>query len=83
MNTVDAIRNKVQQLATELGRKPRPIGDDEIIPETGMLDSASILELVMWLETEYDIEIEQEDFNLENLGSIRRIVAYLESRQPS
>jgi D-alanine--poly(phosphoribitol) ligase subunit 2 len=83
MNTADAIRNKVQQLATQLGRKPRPIGDDEIIPETGLLDSASILELVMWLETEYDIEIEQEDFNLENLGSIGRIVAYLDSRQPS
>ncbi len=81
MNTADVIRKKVQDLARQLGRPVRPIGDDEIIPETGLLDSASILELVMWLETEYDIEIDQADFTLENLGSISRIVAYLDSRR--
>ncbi|HEY0874550.1 MAG TPA: phosphopantetheine-binding protein [Vicinamibacterales bacterium] len=81
MNTADAIRTKVQDLARQLGRQPRPIRDDEIIPETGLLDSASILELVMWLETEYDIEIDQADFNLENLGSVERIVRYLEAHQ--
>jgi acyl carrier protein len=81
MHTADAIRNKVQELARALGRQSRPIRDDEIIPETGLLDSASILELVMWLETEYDIEIDQADFNLENLGSVERIVRYLEARQ--
>jgi acyl carrier protein len=81
MNTADAIRGKVQQLARQLGRHTRPLGDDEIIPETGLLDSASILELILWVETEYDIEIDQADFNLENLGSIRRIVGYLESRR--
>jgi acyl carrier protein len=81
MHTADAIRNKVQELVRALGRQSRPIRDDEIIPETGLLDSASILELVMWLETEYDIEIDQADFNLENLGSVERIVRYLEARQ--
>lgn len=81
MNTADAIRNKVQELARQSGRPVRPIRDDEIIPETGLLDSASILELVMWLETDYDIEIDQEDFNLENLGSVERIARYLEARR--
>jgi D-alanine--poly(phosphoribitol) ligase subunit 2 len=81
MNTTDAIRAKVQELSRQLGRNPRPISDDEIIPETGLLDSASILELIMWLETEYDVEIDGTEFNLDNLGSIRRIVAYLESKK--
>jgi acyl carrier protein len=81
MNNADRIRQKVQELARDLGRDPRPPTDDEILPQTGLLDSAAILELVMWVETEFDIEIDQSDLSLENLGSIRRMVSYIESRK--
>lgn len=81
MNTAEAIRQKVSETAKQLGRNPRPVTDDEILPETGLLDSAGILELVLWVETEFDIEIPQEDFTLDNLGSIRRMVSYIESRR--
>lgn len=81
MSTADAIRQKVESLARDLGRKPRPVSDDEILPQTGLLDSAAILELILWVETEYGIEIPQEDFTLEHLGSVRRMVAYIDARR--
>ena len=81
MNTAERIRERVYEAARELGRPPRPVTDDEILPETGLLDSAGILELVLWVETEFDIEIPQDDFTLDNLGSIRRMVSYIESRK--
>ena len=31
--------------------------------------------------TEFDIEVPQDDFTLDNLGSIRRMVSYIESRK--
>jgi len=81
MTTSDAIRQKIQDLARDLGRSPRPVTDDDVLPQTGLLDSAAILELILWVETEYDIEVPQEDFTLDNLGSIRQIVAYIDSRR--
>lgn len=81
MNTAEAIRQKVHEAAKQLGRKPRPVTDDEILPETGLLDSAGILELVLWVETEFDIDIPQEDFTLDKLGSIRRMVSYIDSKR--
>ena len=81
MNKAERIRERVYQAARELGRPPRPVTDDEILPETALLDSAGILELVLWVETEFDIEVPQDDFTLDNLGSIRRMVSYIESRK--
>ncbi len=44
------IRDKVIALARALGMDASAIGDDEIIPATGLLDSSAVLELVVWYE---------------------------------
>ncbi len=71
------IRAKVTALASQLGRKPPRFGDDELIPETGLLDSAAIMELIVWLETRFDVEIDQGDLTIENFGSVNAMVDYL------
>ena len=71
------IREKIVGLAR--GRVAvRKVSDDELIHETGLLDSAAIMELVMWLETRFDISIDQADLTIENLGSVNAMVDYLE-----
>jgi len=53
-----------------------------VIPESGVLDSVAILELIMWLEGTFDITIAQSDLTVENFGTIDAISSYLQRPQP-
>lgn len=76
-----AIRNQVILLASELGEDASDIEDDDIIPATGLLDSAAILALVVWFEETYDFPLEQDEINIDNLGSINAMADFLISRK--
>jgi acyl carrier protein len=76
-----AIRAKVVELAGGLGMDAAGIGDDEVIPATGYLDSAAILELVVWYETAYDFPLQQREINIDNLGSINAMADFLLARR--
>ena len=78
-----AIREKVIELAQNLGIDASTLQDDDIIPATGYLDSAGILELVVWYENTYDFPLQQEEINIDNLGSVNSMVAFLLSRKQS
>lgn len=75
------IRAKLSELAADLGNDASELADDDIIPATGLLDSASILELVVWYENRYDLSIKQSDVNIDNLGSVNAMVDFLVSRK--
>jgi acyl carrier protein len=76
-----AIRAKVIELARALGMDARDIEDDDIIPATGLLDSAAILELVVWYEKTYDFPLRQDEINIDNLGSINAMADFLLRRK--
>ena len=59
-----AIRAKVLELAANLGEDASELDDNEIIPASGFVDSAAILELVVWYEDEYDLPLEQSEINI-------------------
>jgi acyl carrier protein len=77
------IRAKVTELAAALGSDASGLEDAEIIPFTGLLDSAALLELVVWLETEFELSLEQRDVNIENLGSLNAMASFLMTRKAS
>ena len=81
MDAKDDIRSQVQKLAKALGSPVRDVGDDEALPSSGLLDSASILELILWVETEFDLDIEQDDLSMDNFGTIRKMAEYIEARK--
>jgi acyl carrier protein len=76
-----AIREKVIELAGNLGADAVEIGDDDVIPATGLLDSSAILELVVWYENTYDFPLKQEEINIDNLGSINAMTEFLLARK--
>jgi D-alanine--poly(phosphoribitol) ligase subunit 2 len=75
----DRIRSQVQKLGKEFGRPVREVNDDEVLPRSGLPDSASILDLIMRVETSFDPEIEQKDLSLDNFGTIRKMAEYIEA----
>jgi len=76
-----AIRDKVIELANELGEDASDISDEDIIPATGALDSAAILALIVWYEQAYDFPLRQDEINIENLGSINAMADFLLARK--
>ena len=54
-----AVRAKVIELAKNLGMDASDIGNDDLIPATGYVDSAAILELVVWYEDAYQMPLKQ------------------------
>jgi len=77
----DSVRAKVIELAKTLGMDASEIQDDEIIPATGYLDSAAILELVVWYERAYDMSLGQDEINIDNLGSIDAMADFVLARK--
>lgn len=77
------IRTKVVDLARELGKKTPSVGDDDVLLEMGILDSAAVLELLVWIEGHFDLELEQEELSLDNFGSISRMAAMLSAKSAS
>ena len=69
------IHAKVVALARSTGANATKLGYDDKIPS--VLDSASIMELIMWLETHFDTEIDQERLTMTNFGSVNAIVQTL------
>ena len=53
------------------------IADDESLLGAGLIDSTGILELVSYLEAEFNIAVHDEEIVPENLDSIGQIAAYV------
>ncbi|MGI5950222.1 MAG: acyl carrier protein [Brooklawnia sp.] len=57
--------------------------DDESLLESGILDSTGILELIQFLESEFGIEVADQDTVPENLGSVANLTRYVGARSSS
>lgn len=76
-----SIRTKIVQLGQARGLKIANLDSDVLLLEAGLLDSASVLELVVWLEGKLDIEIDLGALTIENFGSVNRMVEFLAAQQ--
>ncbi|MEA2101648.1 MAG: acyl carrier protein [Thermodesulfobacteriota bacterium] len=63
-----------------MGRSDTKLDPDESLIESGVMDSTGVLELVEFLETTYDIQIDDEELIPENLETLNNIVGYLKTK---
>ena len=54
--------------------------DETSFLDDGIIDSTGILELVNFLEEEFEIAVDDEELIPENLDSIKNVVGYLEQK---
>ena len=54
--------------------------DDTSFLEEGIIDSTGVLELVEFLEEEFEISVDDEELIPENLDSINNVAAYLQRK---
>jgi acyl carrier protein len=59
-----------------------PLSNDTSLLEGGILDSLSLLRLVVFLEEQFNITVGEADLLPENFDNINTICAYLRAREP-
>lgn len=77
------IRAEVRQFIVDnflFGQTDRPVKDGESFLETGIIDSTGVLELVAFLESRYQIQVEDQELVPSNLDSVDRLVGFIERK---
>ena len=71
-------------ISRELVQDPAllPLADETSLLDSGILDSLSLLRLVVFLEERFGITMGDADLLPENFASVNTICAYLRSREP-
>lgn len=74
-DTLDTVRTFLQGLTNWPFIDP-----EENLFERGLLTSLTAMAVVDWIETTFGFTVEGDDLTQANLGSIRAIAAYIDSR---
>ena len=72
-----AIKAKIVDIARMLGSDSSDLAADELIPATGYIDSAGLLDLIAWYEAEFDIQVAAEEFTIDNLGTLESMAGFV------
>ena len=73
---VQFIMDKIQEIAFT------DVNSNDLLWTDKILDSITIVELIVELEAEYDIEIPMNEVVIENFETVDLIVKYIESKIP-
>jgi len=52
---------------------------DQSLLEAGILDSFGIVDMITFVESEFDVDIPDEDMTKEKLGSIQKMAEYVQN----
>lgn len=73
----EVIVNWVQSFAIIEPGQEIPL--DQSLLEAGILDSFGIVDMMTYVESEFDISIPDEDMTREKLGSIQKVAVYVQN----
>ncbi len=73
----------VSFLEEELGVDRDEVDADTLLFSSGLIDSNSLVELVLLVENEGGIRFQPDDVNLDNLDSINQILRFVEEQSQS
>ena len=63
------------------GDQSAPLADADSLLDKGIIDSTGVLELVAYLQSEFGIEILDEEIIPDNLDSIFKLTQYIQRKQ--
>lgn len=74
---------KLREFITEnflFGSDEEGFEDDDSFLDNGIIDSTGVLELVSYIEEEFDMEVLDEELVPDNFDSLNKLVSYIESK---
>lgn len=60
---------------------PAALEDEASLLDSGIIDSTGVLEVVVFIEAQFGVQVKDEEMLPENLDTIGRIVRYIERKQ--
>jgi len=57
--------------------------DEQSFLDSGIIDSIGVMEIVLYLETEFDIKVADADISPENLDSVNQITQFIDLKRDS
>lgn len=78
---IAAVKSEIVRIAETLDCDAGELQPDEIIPASGFIDSAGLLELIAWFEAKYELRIAPEEFNVDNLGTLNAMADFALQRR--
>ena len=60
-----------------LSAEPKELNDGDSFFRKGIIDSTGVLELVSFIEQEFDIKVKDEELLPDNLDSINKVLAFV------
>jgi acyl carrier protein len=78
--TPGEVTSRVRGYITENFLYMRPnftIGDDDSLLGNGIIDSMGVIEVITFIQREFEITIDDEDITEENLGTLAAIARYV------
>ena len=63
------------------GQEDDRLNDDTSFMESGIIDSTGVLELVQFVEQQYEIQIEDEELIPENLDTLSNLVKFISNKK--
>ena len=63
------------------GQEDDHLGDDTSFMESGIIDSTGVLELVQFVEQQYEIQIEDEELIPENLDTLSSLARFITAKK--
>lgn len=76
-----AIKNKIVDIASRMGDDASELQSEDVIPATGLIDSAGLLELIAWYEDHFQIRLAQEEITIDNLGTLSSMADFVLRRK--
>ena len=77
---LDAISMKLREFITEHFPLARSVSNEDRLLGSGVLDSLGILEVVTFIEREFEITVSDEELLPENFNSISKLAAFVQNR---
>ncbi|QDV20159.1 acyl carrier protein [Gimesia panareensis] len=80
---MNSIQSEIRNFVADnflFGEDPESLQNDDSFLETGIIDSTGVLELVAFIEDQYDVQVDDDELVPENLDSINRLIDFIESK---
>lgn len=76
------MENNKNKIKAFLGRyiKIQDLDDDKNIFDLGLVNSLFSMQLVMFLEKEFNIKVENNDLNIDNFSTVNKLTDFIERK---
>jgi acyl carrier protein len=79
----DEIRARLRDYLTKdvLRDASYPLGDNDALISSGLIDSFSLVDVALWVEDQFGVHIDNSELNADSFDNVSQLASYIQQRQ--